>query len=61
MKKYVAKATKGVGWRVWNRKTKRWWGNFFKYYPEALLEELNGERRPDKITELSKPSRPHEV
>ena len=56
--RFVAKAEAGVGWRIWNRKTKRWWGNFFAQYPEQLLEELNGEKRPDRIVELSKGSYP---
>lgn len=52
--RYVAKAESGKGWRIWNRRTNRWWGNSFSYYPEALLEELNGAKRPEKIVELSK-------
>jgi hypothetical protein len=52
-KRYVANAESGRGWRVWNRKLKRPWGNFFKLYPEDLLDELNGERRPEKIAELT--------
>lgn len=54
--KYVARAEKGEGWRIWNRKTKRAWGNFFENYPEELLEELNGEKRPEKLVELCKKS-----
>ena len=50
--RYVAKAEAGVGWRVFDRNTKRWWGNFFSYYPQMLLDELNGEKRPDKLVEL---------
>jgi hypothetical protein len=41
---------------VWDRKLGRWWGQFFAAYPEALLAELNGPRRPDHITELSRGS-----
>jgi hypothetical protein len=55
-KKYVAKAEAGKGWRVWNRKTKKWWGNYFAEYPEELLDELNGDRDTKKIVELSKKS-----
>jgi hypothetical protein len=54
--RYVAKAVPGMGWRVWNRKFSRWWGNFFIAYPEALLAELNGPKRPDRITTLSRSS-----
>ena len=52
--RFVARAVSGKGWRIWNRKTKRWWGNFFSEYPTALLVELNGLKRPDKLTELAK-------
>lgn len=54
--KYVAKATPGVGWRIFNRKTKRSWGNFFKDYPQDVLDELNGQRRPEVLTQLCKKS-----
>jgi len=54
--KYVAKAVAGVGWRIWNRKPRRWWGNFFAACPAALLEELNGKKRPGIIAELSRNS-----
>jgi len=52
--KYVAKATTGKGWRIWNRKIKRWWGNYFSEYPRELLDELNGPHRTEKIIELSR-------
>jgi hypothetical protein len=52
--KFVARATEGKGWRIFNRKTQRWWGNYFPYYPEELVKELNGQKRPDKIVELSR-------
>lgn len=60
-RRYVAKSSvmgsKNRGhWRVWDRRTKRWWGNYFATYPEALLDELNGQKRPDVITELCKSS-----
>ena len=52
-KRYVAKAVPGKGWRIWNRKMKKWWGNFHKLYPETLLEELNGPKRPEEIRRLT--------
>ena len=54
--RYVARAEADNGWRIFNRRTKRPWGNYFKNYPETLLTELNGPKRPEKITELSKVS-----
>lgn len=53
-KKYVCKAVTGFGWRIWNRKQGRFWGNYFKEYPQQLLDELNGPKRPEEITKLSK-------
>jgi len=47
---YVARATADLGWRIWNTKTKRWWGEYYKRYPDELLAELNGEKRPPLIT-----------
>jgi hypothetical protein len=50
--RYVARAEAGTGWKVWDRKTKRSWGNYFHEYPESLLQELNGPKRPEKLVEL---------
>jgi hypothetical protein len=52
--RYVCKAIPGVGWRIWNRKTRKWWGNPFRDFPSELLEELNGPKRPEKLCELCK-------
>jgi hypothetical protein len=56
-RKYVAKAIAGTGWRIWNRQQRKWWGVPFEAYPEALLEELNGLNRPERIIQLSKRQR----
>jgi hypothetical protein len=48
-RRYVARATAGLGWRIWNTKTKQWWGEFYKRYPDELLAELNGGGRPAEI------------
>ena len=52
--RYVARAVAGTGWRVWDRKMKKWWGNPFPEFPERLLNELNGQKRPNEIVRLSK-------
>lgn len=54
IKRYVARANAGKGWQIWNRRTNRPWGNYFPEYPEKLLEELNGKKRPEVIVELSR-------
>jgi hypothetical protein len=39
MRRYVAKAESGKGWRIWESKMKRWWGNYFSRYPEELTKK----------------------
>ena len=50
--RYVAKAEAGHGWRIWDRKARKWWGEPYARYPEQLLTELNGEKRPEQLTDL---------
>jgi hypothetical protein len=50
--RYVARAEEGQGWRIRDRKARRWWGEPFVQYPEQLLAELNGEKRPAHLTDL---------
>lgn len=50
--RYVAKAEAGQGWRIWDRKALKWWGEHYVQYPEQLLTELNGEKRPEQLTDL---------
>lgn len=53
----VGKPVAGEGWRVWDTTLKRGWGNLFDDYPTALLDELNGEGSPPRLTELAPRSR----
>jgi hypothetical protein len=55
-RRYVAKAEAGVGWRIWDRRGRHGWGNFFTEYPDDLLAELNGDKRPPRIVALSRRS-----
>lgn len=50
-KRYSARGVPG-GWRIWNNKTKKWWGDLYERQPDDLVDELNNAKRPDKITEL---------
>jgi len=50
--RYVAKAEAGQGWRIWDRKARRWWGQPYQHYPEQLPAELGGDKRPEQLTEL---------
>jgi hypothetical protein len=55
--RFVAKALPSRGWRVWDRKMKKWWGNLFDAHPSDVLAELNGEKRPAVITALTRRNR----
>ena len=50
--RFVAKAEAGRGWRIWDNKQKKWWGERYQQHPIALLAELNGDKRPERLTEL---------
>ena len=52
--RFIAKAEAGEGWRIWDRTGQRWWGNAYQHYPEQLLAELNGDKRPEKLTALAR-------
>jgi hypothetical protein len=53
-RRFVAKAIIGEGWRVWDRKVNRWWGQIYKDLPSALLDELNGDKDPVRLVELTR-------
>ncbi|MFC4424947.1 hypothetical protein [Deinococcus navajonensis] len=55
--RYVARQITGVGWRVWSTKVEQWWGEPYRNYPTALLDELNGPKRTDRLLELSRRDR----
>ncbi|PYC78146.1 hypothetical protein C7C46_16730 [Streptomyces tateyamensis] len=52
-RRYVARGVPG-GYRVWNAKMRRWWGELYELCPDELLDELNGAARPEKLTELAR-------
>jgi hypothetical protein len=52
-KLYVARGVPG-GYRVWDNKRQRWWGDLYQLCPDDLLDELNGEADYQKITVLLK-------
>ncbi len=52
-RKYVAKGIPG-GWRIWNKKAQKWWGELYERQPDELLEELNGEKRPEVLVKLTR-------
>ena len=50
-KRYVARGVPG-GYRIWNRKSQRWWGDHYELCPDDLIAELNGANDPARITAL---------
>lgn len=52
-RKYVAKGVAG-GWQIWNNKSEKWWGQLYERHPDELIEELNGESRPEVIVILTR-------
>lgn len=52
-RRYVARGVPG-GYRIWDTKAARWWGDHYEVCPDDLLQELNGDRDPQRVTELLK-------
>jgi hypothetical protein len=57
-RRYVARGVPG-GYRIWDSKGRRWWGDLYELCPDDLLDELNGEANYEKITALLKHYRAH--
>ncbi|HZL73950.1 MAG TPA: hypothetical protein VFB83_01125 [Propionibacteriaceae bacterium] len=50
-RRYVARGVPG-GYRIWDNRTQRWWGDLYELCPDDLLRELNGDKDYQRITEL---------
>ncbi|MEG3633538.1 hypothetical protein [Micromonospora sp. S2-005] len=50
-RRYVARGVDG-GYRIWDNRGRRWWGDLYELCPDELLNELNGARDYAKITAL---------
>jgi hypothetical protein len=42
------------GYRIWDNKGRRWWGDLYELCPDDLVAELNGGAAPEKLTALLK-------
>ena len=42
------------GYRIWDNRGHRWWGDFYELCPDGLLTELNGQADQARITALMK-------
>ena len=54
-RRFVARGVPG-GWRIWNNKSNKWWGQVYERQPDELIAELNGLKRPENITKLTSKS-----
>lgn len=57
-RRFVGQAEAGRGWRVWDKQQKRFWGPVFPAEPRDVLAELNGPKRPERLTELLRRPKP---
>jgi hypothetical protein len=55
-RRYVCRGVEG-GWRVYDNKTQRFWGDHYETQPDALVAELNGAHRPEVIAALTRDAR----
>ncbi|MEU1347573.1 hypothetical protein ABZ438_12940 [Streptomyces sp. NPDC005786] len=52
-RRYVARGVPG-GYRIWDNRGRKWWGDHYELCPDDLLRELNGDANLDAITALMK-------
>jgi hypothetical protein len=52
-RRYVARGTPG-GYRIWDNRGRRWWGDLYELCPDDLVAELNGQADHARITALMK-------
>ena len=52
-RRYVVRGAPG-GFRIWDNKAGRWWGDHYEVQPDELVTELNGAADPARITDLLK-------
>ncbi|MGW0657568.1 hypothetical protein [Streptodolium elevatio] len=52
-RRYVARGVPG-GYRIWDNKRQRWWGELYELCPDDLPVELNGAADYARVTALLK-------
>jgi hypothetical protein len=50
-RRYVARGVPG-GYRIWDNRARRWWGDLYELCPDDLLTDLNSTGDYAKITAL---------
>ncbi|CAM5450332.1 putative protein OS=Streptomyces tendae OX=1932 GN=GUR47_12995 PE=4 SV=1 [Streptomyces tendae] len=49
-RRYAARADVPGGYRIWDDKGRRWWGDLYELCPDDLLTELNGAAGQVRLT-----------
>jgi hypothetical protein len=52
-RRYVPRGVPG-GYRIWDNKAARWWGDLYELCPDDLVAALNRRAAPDELTSLLK-------
>lgn len=55
-RRYVARGVPG-GYRIWDNKGHRWWGDLYELCPDELVTALNAKASSERITALLKQCR----
>jgi hypothetical protein len=50
--RFVARAEKGTGWRIWDKMQRQFWGPVFPQQPDSVIAELNGAKRGPQLDKL---------
>ncbi|MFJ8944028.1 hypothetical protein ACIRG4_12360 [Streptomyces sp. NPDC102395] len=50
-RRYVGRGVPG-GYRIWDNRGRRYWGDFYELCPDELLAELNGPADRDRLVDL---------
>jgi hypothetical protein len=51
--RYVVRGVLG-GYRIWDNRVRRWWGDQYEVQPDDLVAELNGNANYARVTALLK-------
>jgi hypothetical protein len=52
-RRYVLRGVPG-GWRIWDNKRSRFWGDLYEVSPDELVTELNGQKRFGFVVDLAR-------
>ncbi|MFD0258466.1 hypothetical protein ACFRKE_02050 [Kitasatospora indigofera] len=55
-RRYVARGVPG-GYRIWDNRGRRWWGDLYQLCPDDLMAGLNGGADQERLTALLKRTR----